>query len=77
MRVEDIIRQARRLAEGNRTLTFEQLEQVMIKLIKQPSKYSLLRNDANLYEKSFTMSEVIEIIQKIKTTKMLIKDKSG
>ncbi len=39
LKVEDIVREARRIADGEPTLTFEQLEKVMIRLIKDKKRY--------------------------------------
>jgi len=48
----------------------------MLKIIKDPSKYVLLTNDSSLFEKTFRMSEVIQIIHKIRNTKVTNKEKN-
>ena len=42
MRVEDIVREAKRIGDGSRIFTFEQLQKIMVRVVKEKSKYDIL-----------------------------------
>lgn len=70
LRVEDIVRQAKRIGDGSRIFTFEQLQKIMVRVVKQKNKYEILiANSVEWGNKKFTFSEVIEIIEKIRRIK--------
>lgn len=74
-RVETVVKEARRAADGNSTLSYEQLQQVMVRIVKDKNKYPLLiRYTGDAQSRRFTISETIEIIERIRRTKTLPRD---
>lgn len=75
LRVEDIVREARRVADGGSTLSFEQLQQVMVRVVKDKNRYPLLtRHAAEWAAKRFTLSEAVEAIERIRRAKLPPRD---
>jgi hypothetical protein len=75
LRVEDVVREARRVADGSTSLTYDQLQQVMVRVVKDRNRYPLLtRHAAEWAGRKFTISEVIETIERIRRAKMSPRD---
>lgn len=73
--MEDIVRETRRVADGSSVLGYEQVQQVMVRVVKDKNRYGLLaRYTAEWTGKKFTISEVIELIERVRRAKLPPRD---
>jgi hypothetical protein len=70
MRIEDITREISRLVDRvDKTVTFQQLQKVMVKLVKDRKRCELLRED-EWGGRKLTVSQAIDAIERVRRAKL-------
>lgn len=70
MRIEDITREINRLIDRvDKMVTFQQLQKVLVKLVKDRKRCELLRED-EWGGRKLTISEAIDAIERIRRAKI-------